>query len=65
MKITGINHIGIAAKDPKKASWFFREILKLPFQGEELVVDQKTNTIMFDSGVGLLSPGRLEILENQ
>ena len=65
MKITGINHVGIAAKDPKKASWFFREILKLPFQGEELVVDQKTNTIMFDSGVGLLSPGRLEILENQ
>ncbi len=66
MKILGINHLGIAAKDPEKARWFLAEVLKLPFLGEELVREQKTNTIMFESKVGPSSAeARLEILANQ
>jgi methylmalonyl-CoA/ethylmalonyl-CoA epimerase len=66
MKILGINHIGIAAKDPAKASFFFKDILGIPFIGEELVAEQKTNTIMFEStGASQLLPSRLEILQNQ
>ncbi len=66
MKILGINHIGIAAKDPAKAEKFFKEILGLPFIGSELVREQKTNTIMFEAAASsnLLS-SRLEILQNQ
>lgn len=66
MKVLGINHIGIAAKDPQRASWFFKEVLGLPFMGEELVKAQKTNTLMFASSQGdnkVLS--RMEILENE
>lgn len=66
MRIRGINHIGIAAKDPVKAKWFFETILGLPFLGSELVPDQKTDTLMFQSGAGLNAPeARLEILVNQ
>lgn len=67
MKILGINHIGLAAKDPAKARWFLGEILGLPFAGEELVVEQKTNTVMYQaSSVPTESvESRLEILENQ
>ncbi|WP_141730955.1 VOC family protein [Oligoflexus tunisiensis] len=66
MKIVGINHLGLAAKDPVKARWFLAEILKLPFLGEELVKEQKTNTIMFESSVGPAAAGaRLEIVANQ
>jgi methylmalonyl-CoA/ethylmalonyl-CoA epimerase len=46
-RIEGINHVGLAPKDPEKARWFLREVLGLSFLGEELVKDQKTNTIMF------------------
>lgn len=66
IQIKGINHIGIAAKDPQKTKWFFKEILNLPFQGEELVKAQSTNTIMFDSSADSSIPeniSRLEILE--
>ena len=66
MKIHGISHIGIASKDPKKSAWFFREVLQLPFEGEELVAAQKTNTIMFGSASGVQDAvSRLEILENE
>ena len=66
MNILGISHIGIAAKDPKKSAWFFKEVLGLPFEGEELVAPQKTNTIMFGSQTQSGgSQSRLEILENQ
>lgn len=66
MKIVGINHIGIAAKDPIKAKWFFDQVLGLPYLGEELVSSQKTNTLMFQSGAGLKSPeARLELLINE
>ncbi|HYX32259.1 MAG TPA: VOC family protein [Oligoflexus sp.] len=66
MKIVGINHLGLAAKDPVKARWFLSEILQLPFLGEELVKEQKTNTIMFESSVSpAISSARLEIVANQ
>lgn len=66
MKILGINHLGIAAKDPVKARWFLQDILKLPFLGDELVKEQKTNTIMFESAAEKnANQARLEILANQ
>ncbi len=66
MKVVGINHLGLAAKDPVKARWFLSEILGLPFLGEELVKEQKTNTIMFESSIGpAASAARLEIVANQ
>jgi methylmalonyl-CoA/ethylmalonyl-CoA epimerase len=66
LKIVGINHLGLAAKDPVKARWFLAEVLKLPFLGEELVKEQKTNTIMFESSAGPAASGaRLEIVANQ
>ncbi len=66
MKILGINHIGIAAKDPIKAQQFFKDVLGLPFLGTELVLEQKTNTIMFQASVESKPlESRLEILQNQ
>ena len=66
MNILGINHLGIAAKDPEKARWFFTEILKLPFVGEELVLEQKTQTLMFQSANhSHENEARLELLVNQ
>ena len=66
MRVVGINHIGIAAKDPVKAKWFFGQILGLPYLGDELVREQQTHTIMFQSGAGLNAPeARLELLVNE
>ena len=48
-KIHGINHIGLAPKDPAKAKWFFHEVLCLPHLGDEAVPSQKTNTTMYSS----------------
>lgn len=67
-KILGINHVGLAPRDPALARRFLADLLRLPFVGEELVAEQKTNTIMFDSTAtppGASSVPRLEILENQ
>ncbi|NRA65243.1 MAG: methylmalonyl-CoA epimerase [Pseudobacteriovorax sp.] len=66
MKVLGINHIGIAAKDPQRAQWFFREVLGLPFHGDELVKEQKTMTHMFAASTkGASFPdSRLEIVAN-
>lgn len=64
-RILGINHVGLAPKDPAAAAKFFRENLGLSFVGEEFVASQLTNTIMFSSAPP--SPHseapRLEILE--
>lgn len=49
IKVKGINHIGIASKDPEKTKEFFDLVLGLPFVGEEVVETQKTATIIFDS----------------
>jgi methylmalonyl-CoA/ethylmalonyl-CoA epimerase len=65
-KILGINHIGIAPKDVAKSKDFFSKILGLQCFGEEQVLDQKTNTIMFasqtDSAPSADSTSRLELL---
>lgn len=47
--IVGINHIGLAPKDPQQTKLFFSEALGLPFKGKEEVKDQKVNTLMFSS----------------
>lgn len=64
--VLGINHLGIAAKDPAKFRWFFGEVLGLGFLGDELVVEQKTLTGMFrsrsSSAVQAMGEPRLELL---
>jgi methylmalonyl-CoA/ethylmalonyl-CoA epimerase len=61
--ISGINHLGIAPKDPNKCSHFFKEILGLKSLGEELVKEQKTLTVMFASSNSQgPSEARLELL---
>lgn len=66
MKVLGINHLGLAPKDPARARWFFEEILGLSLTGEELVATQKTSTQFFTSGDNTQpEPSRLEILTNQ
>jgi methylmalonyl-CoA/ethylmalonyl-CoA epimerase len=69
-KILGINHLGLAAKDPAKCAWFLGEALGLKDLGQELVASQKTMTQMFlasnfamDGELGFLS--RLEIVSPQ
>jgi methylmalonyl-CoA/ethylmalonyl-CoA epimerase len=64
MRILGINHVGLAPKDPAKAKWFLEVALALPPLGEELVASQNTLTTMFDSNARS-STARLEILENE
>lgn len=79
-RIIGINHLGLAPKDPSKARTFFTNVLGLGFLGEELVKEQMTNTVMIDSAMTNSAPtdsatatsakiptGRpmLEILENE
>lgn len=69
-RIIGINHLGLAPKDPSKARTFFTNVLGLGFLGEELVKEQMTNTVMIDSATAAsakIPTGRpmLEILENE
>ena len=74
-RIIGINHLGLAPKDPSKARTFFTNVLGLGFLGEELVKEQMTNTVMIDSAMtdsatatsAKIPTGRpmLEILENE
>ena len=47
--ILGINHVGLAPKDPEKCRWFFCDVLGLKSLGEELVKPQKTMTLMIAS----------------
>src|SRR5690606_4710982 len=61
-KVLGINHIGLAPKNPDKAKSFFSEILGLTFHGDEHVHEQKTLTSMFASSNTTLSGPRLEVL---
>lgn len=69
-KILGINHLGLAAKDPAKCAWFLRDVLGLEHLGDELVASQKTMTNMysairpFDQQESAFS-SRLEILAPQ
>ena len=47
--VVGINHIGLASKDPAATRYFFEQVLGLPLLSEELVSEQKTNTYMYPS----------------
>lgn len=64
-KLLGVNHIGLAPKDPQKAKQFFTLLLNLSDLGSELVRDQKTMThILRSSNTSPTSlEPRLEILE--
>jgi methylmalonyl-CoA/ethylmalonyl-CoA epimerase len=65
-KFLGVDHCGLAPKNAATTRDFFSKILKLPFVGEELVAEQKTNTIIFSSAShGSDNPTRLEILEDR
>lgn len=64
-KVLGINHVGLAPKDPEKARWFFQEVLGLVDQGSEVVEEQSTATHIFSSRSGEPTTlGLLEVLEN-
>lgn len=66
-RVTGINHLGIAPKDPEKFRWFLTTILELKLIGTELVTEQKTNTIMFEPTSGDVQEPvqtRIEILQH-
>jgi len=63
-KILGVNHLGIAAKDPDTARSFFGEICGLGDMGTDFVEDQKIHTHMFASSEAKpISSSRLEILD--
>lgn len=57
--IRGVNHIGLAPKDPERARWFFEIALGLNHLGDERVLEQKVDTRMFDTEA---VSTRLEIL---
>ena len=56
--IQGINHIAIAVSSMEKVIPFFRDVLKLPFEGTEEVAEQKVRVAFFKVG-----PTRIELLE--
>ena len=59
-RILGIEHIGIAPKDPQSLNAFFQKQLGIQKTDEELVATQKTRTFFFQCGD---SPTHLEVLE--
>lgn len=62
-QVLGINHLGLAAKDPAKCRWFFGEVLGLAALGDELVKEQLTLTAMFRSAnTAAKDEPRLELL---
>jgi methylmalonyl-CoA/ethylmalonyl-CoA epimerase len=64
-EISGVNHVGLAAKDPAQAKWFFHSLLGLASFGDELVKEQETNTQMYASHTASSLSGagpRLEVL---
>ena len=61
-KVLGVNHLGLAAKDPAKCRWFLGEVLGLLHIGDELVTAQKTMTAMFEAKGAPAAQARLEIV---
>lgn len=66
--VLGINHIGLAPKDPERARWFFETALGLKNLGSEFVKEQQTDTTMIASysrapAAVDVDKERLEILE--
>ncbi len=49
MQIEGIDHIGIASKDPARTRWFFSSTLQLRMHGEESVPAQQVDTVTWSS----------------
>lgn len=66
-KVLGINHVGLAPKDPTMASQFLVSFLGLPHMGNELVAEQMTQTMMYGSQSTTTDANapRLEILANE
>ncbi len=57
--ITQINHIGIAVRSLEEQVPFYRDVLGLPYLGQEVVEDQKVKVAMFQVGevkIELLEP---------
>ena len=57
--ITQINHLGIAVRSLEERIPFYRDVLGLPFLGQEEVADQKVRVAMFKVGevkIELLEP---------
>ncbi len=61
-KVLGVNHLGLAAKDPLKCRWFLGDVLGLKHVGDELVASQKTMTAMFAADLAPQTQSRLEIV---
>ncbi|MBB5022811.1 methylmalonyl-CoA epimerase [Desulfurispira natronophila] len=53
-----INHIGIAVKSLEQSIPLYRDVLKMPLETIEEVVDQKVRVAMFQTG-----ESRIELLE--
>ena len=49
MQIEGIDHIGIASKDPARTRWFLSTALQLTLHGGESVPTQHVDTITWSS----------------
>lgn len=49
IKVTGIEHLGLAPKNPEKACWFFEHALGLPAIHREVVETQQVETLIFSS----------------
>lgn len=64
-KVLGVNHLGLAAKDPAKCRWFLSDVLGLDHLGDELVIPQKTMTAMFAAENIPEAQTRLEIVSPQ
>lgn len=62
--VLGINHTGLAPKDPNRAADFLINILKLKPLGSELVASQKTHTSLYSSCAAHADGPRLEILSD-
>jgi len=61
-KVLGVNHLGLAARDPDKCRWFLAEALGLKHLGDELVSSQKTLTAMYEAPASASAQTRLEIV---
>ena len=59
MKLTGIDHLGIAVEDLAEARRVFSEVLGLPVEEEELVADQHVRVVKLNVG-----GSDLELLES-
>jgi len=59
MKILKIDHLGIAVNSVEGGKEFWTDVLGLPFEGEEIVAEQKVKTAFFPVG-----ESEVELLES-